>query len=168
MEDNNNYTDKFLEYSDSITSLTYSENNLTCSSSDFTSMSMTNDKSEEFDSESKSIDLKDLITKYSTYNKCDELKFNDKEYNEYFDEIDRNNIINKIVNSRGIIYEKDLKKLDDKDKEIVRLKRLLKEMEKERINLIIKFNEKIDLVKLDNMREMAKLKKKILQKDISN
>lgn len=171
MENNSaKFTDNFLESECSLSSTSsLSDSSITSSLSNSNIKSnLSESKCSEYSEYSECSDLSELVSKYSVYDKCEKLNFTKNEMDVYNNEIDRERIINKIVNSRGIIYEKDLKCLDYKDKEIIELKKIIKKLEKERIELIINFNEKIDQVRFENKSEMIKLKRKILQKDVTN
>ena len=103
----------------------------------------------------------DIDTKYDETNVI--LDFTNDEYERYQYEKERIHIINSIVNNRKKIYKNsDYSKLDHKDMYIIDLKKQIKLLEDERINLIIQYNNKIDDIKLENKKELINLKKKFL------
>lgn len=103
----------------------------------------------------------DIDTKYDETNVI--LDFNDNEYEKYQYEKERIHIINSIVNNRRRVYKgSEYSKLDHKDMCIIDLKKQIKLLEDERINLIIQYNNKIDELKLENKKELINLKKKFL------
>jgi hypothetical protein len=91
------------------------------------------------------------------------INMSNDDYREYQLEWERVRIIDRIVNKDKSekIYESELKKLSSDDFEIIRLKKEIKLLKQEKLDMIIEFNRKIDDCLIDNKKEMLKLKRKI-------